>query len=160
MLLLSWLQFYLMKLQCPLTHVFRFHYQGLWRAGFVTNVALSFQLLIKKYVRLPSWLVTNNFGTCSYMIPCLILPLCACTCWSAAEHTFCITGPLNPQLADMLPLRYSYVTRRWIWNMKPSCNSLLSNAAAILKTSQLFVYTVIHFINNLFCKNMLKLATP
>ena len=38
-------------------------------------------------VTLPSWLVSNDFVTCSYSVHCLILPQFPCICYSVAEHT-------------------------------------------------------------------------
>jgi hypothetical protein len=34
------------------------------------------------------------------------------------------------------------------------------NAKAVLKMCELFIYREIHFVTNLFCKNVLKIVTP
>ena len=36
---------------------------------------------------MPPWLVSTDFGTCSYQCFCPIVPLFPCICWSVVAHT-------------------------------------------------------------------------
>ena len=53
--------FHLLILQCQLTCMLLFHFQGLWWPVFV-----SFHLLVPPNGYLTFWILSTHFGTCSY----------------------------------------------------------------------------------------------
>jgi hypothetical protein len=58
--------------------MFLCHYHGLW-PGLLLGIFLSVLSVctcsLKDVATLPSLLLSTNFGTCSYHVHCLILPL-------------------------------------------------------------------------------------
>ena len=57
-------------------------------SGLLLGIVLSVcTCWFHNIVTLPPWLVSTDFGTCSYQCFCPFVPLFPCICWSVVVHT-------------------------------------------------------------------------